>query len=162
MYSNPSDNKPMTSRQKLAGWLIILGIVGYASIRWYTGEYGTNEIGSFWEKRNGYEATYMINAYPAGSEAKNYRLKATISRQFQDGDCGEYEGYCSGTSTVDLMRMHFPNGGSVGFGDDGCDLWVSQPNLRPSVIATICKPASCRDEEERSWKIELVSKEAVQ
>lgn len=63
--------------------------------------FGSKTIGSFWAKSN-FDTQYWVYLEPDNAEAKNYRVKADISRI--DGDYW-------------LEKVYWPNGGNSNFED---------------------------------------------
>jgi hypothetical protein len=122
------------------GYIIVLiiftvGLFGLAfEVISYT-QYGSEEIGSFMEKKE-YTAYYYVNMYPGRSTSKNYKVKAKI-HSVKNSDRG-------GERRYHIQEAYFDNGKTITFFNDG-DFETLKLN----------KLVSIDDDNKITWNIEL-------
>lgn len=102
------DSEKAKKKKEDIKYYIFLSLLGIFIIFVIANNLGLGEArpGSFLEKK-AYSTKLFVNVFPGSSEAKNYRLQASIRRE-EDSD-----GYF-------IDKIYWPNGGYTEFEDDEC------------------------------------------
>lgn len=123
----------------LLGDLLMIGIFFFGFYHAYTKNFGSEIIGSFFEKHE-YKTQYYVNLFADKGYAKNYRVVADVHVYSTTEEDGE-DTYT--TKHIVIERVYWPNGGYSIF--DDCELESGDNGY-------------CTDNDDRTWYIELTNK----
>lgn len=134
--------KKERSPRVLAILVLIVSLIFVRDVIVGSTPFGSTTIGGFLEKRD-YTETYYVFAFPEGSGAMNYRVKAEIHSYTRYRGIGSLRVYA-------LERIHMPDGGTVTFLEQA----GSGHSLEPYRMVSVT------DDDGRKWRIELTEEKA--
>ncbi len=134
--------KKEKSPRVLAVLVLIVSLIFVRDVIVGSTPFGSTTMGGFLEKGN-YRETYYVFAFPEGSEAMNYRVKAEIHSYTRYRGIGPNRVY-------QLDRIRMPDGGTVTFMEQAGSTYT----LKPYELVTVT------DDDGRKWRIQLTKDKA--